>query len=734
MSDGTQVLEGALRLSRCGFALIPIDHKAKGPKMRDWPTLATSNEEIIRQWFSNSAGNIGLATGVKSGVFALDVDKKSGGPATLHALIEEHGALPPTPTQRTGGGGAHYLFRLPSQGTVKNAANIAPGIDVRGEGGVIVVSPSVHESGNPYLWLPGCAPWEMEVAEAPPWLLEFLHKRITPPLDPGRKSGRLVVDPTKEVTFTNEPAHAETVVEGCRAIRSVYEEAQHASEWLWKMALSVIGRAEDGRRLAHHMSSLDFNRYSELDTDRALDRVLEMTGPFTCSKFAEESPHCAACTFRSSISTPLQIGREKLNIVRLQKCFVYATDEDVYYDTRRQLIKKSKDFSATYAHAVKGSPHAEFIRSSTAPKVDTLQYLPGERSLIVTNDAGHRIGNTYIDDGISPAAGDSEIWLDHFRYLIPEAEGELDHLLNVIAHTLQRPQYKIRHAILIKGNQRTGKSTIARAWKQMLGKSNVVAVSNTELESTFQGGFYNKQLAVFEELYVRGRDRYNDLKEFISEDEVRTQRKNIDFYRARTPLAILALSNNDLPIMIPEADDGRWFVINSRATPREKTYYEALNSEAARHALAAFKALLLQRPLGLFNPNSPPPSTSAKREMIAESQSPFERRIKDFLQENPCPLVVPEWILERVRLPGGGGSVAQVRDALRRFGAIPLGQIRIVGEERASPWAWRDQEMWKENSADQVRADLLANNPWRFRGHGGGESSIFENSLRQTVN
>jgi len=59
--------------------------------------------------------------------------------------------LPITLTANTGGGGTHYLFQIPAGSTIRNSASdIAPGIDIRGDGGLIVVAPSTTQ--GTYTW------------------------------------------------------------------------------------------------------------------------------------------------------------------------------------------------------------------------------------------------------------------------------------------------------------------------------------------------------------------------------------------------------------------------------------------------------------------------------------------------------------------------------------------------------------------------------------------------------
>ena len=78
---------------------------------------------------------------------------------------------------RTGGGGRHLYFRHPG-GTVHNKVGLAPGIDLRGDGGLVVAPPSLHRSGRRYRWLRGCDPAALAPAPLPDWLLAFSRQGV----------------------------------------------------------------------------------------------------------------------------------------------------------------------------------------------------------------------------------------------------------------------------------------------------------------------------------------------------------------------------------------------------------------------------------------------------------------------------------------------------------------------------------------------------------------------------
>jgi hypothetical protein len=139
---------------------------------------AAATPDQIRVWFEGrfASHGVGIITGAVSGFFVIDVDEgpgKAGGDA-FNDLQFLHGDIPFTVRARTGGGGKHILLQHPKDIWVRTARNVlAPGVDVRGDGGFIVAAPSMHESGRIYLWDETAHPRVTPIAPAPAWVLEM---------------------------------------------------------------------------------------------------------------------------------------------------------------------------------------------------------------------------------------------------------------------------------------------------------------------------------------------------------------------------------------------------------------------------------------------------------------------------------------------------------------------------------------------------------------------------------
>jgi putative DNA primase/helicase len=140
---------------------------------------ATINFPTIRRWWMRwPTANIGGAMGREMQLVALDFDPKNGGDLSLNDLIDAHGPdWLETLTMKTGSGGFHFVFQYPVGQVLRNSAQeVGPGVDTRGEGGYIVLPPSLHASGNLYQVYRATP-----VIPAPDWLLEVFRPKVEAP-------------------------------------------------------------------------------------------------------------------------------------------------------------------------------------------------------------------------------------------------------------------------------------------------------------------------------------------------------------------------------------------------------------------------------------------------------------------------------------------------------------------------------------------------------------------------
>jgi hypothetical protein len=148
-------LDAALAYAARGWRVHPLVPRDKKPRLKDWPTLATTDAEQIRAWWREEPdANVGLVPGPKSaGLAVVDVDPRNGGLVTWEALRRRlpvvAGSVPAlrTPLVRTGGGGYHLYYdasALLAAGTRLPTA-LGPGVDLHANDRLnIVAPPSIH--------------------------------------------------------------------------------------------------------------------------------------------------------------------------------------------------------------------------------------------------------------------------------------------------------------------------------------------------------------------------------------------------------------------------------------------------------------------------------------------------------------------------------------------------------------------------------------------------------------
>jgi Bifunctional DNA primase/polymerase, N-terminal/Primase C terminal 1 (PriCT-1)/Protein of unknown function (DUF3987) len=136
---------------------------------------ATTDIAIITAWWEQwPFANVAIATG--GSFWVEDVDPRHGGDTTMTNLVAQNGAIPPTPTVATGGGGIQHYLRYPPDVVIRSRSGVAEGIDVRGDGGYVIAPPSMHQSGVRYEWL---TPLDIPLADAPAWLLAMVAQTPT---------------------------------------------------------------------------------------------------------------------------------------------------------------------------------------------------------------------------------------------------------------------------------------------------------------------------------------------------------------------------------------------------------------------------------------------------------------------------------------------------------------------------------------------------------------------------
>jgi hypothetical protein len=151
--------------------------RARVPVIKDWENEGTADPDEARgAWAPRGEWgrfNIGVACG-PSGLVVIDLDTKKGkdGPTELHRLLTELGIdLPKTYAVKTPSGGRHLYFRSPPGVEIRlSASQVAPGVDIRAWGGLVVAAGSEID-GRFYEVIA-----DLPIADLPPEMIEHILK------------------------------------------------------------------------------------------------------------------------------------------------------------------------------------------------------------------------------------------------------------------------------------------------------------------------------------------------------------------------------------------------------------------------------------------------------------------------------------------------------------------------------------------------------------------------------
>jgi Bifunctional DNA primase/polymerase, N-terminal len=138
-AEAARALGEALILASEGRRCFPCSSN-KRPASPHGFLDASADPMVLRELWANYPGQfVGVRTGKPSGMDALDLDRKHRHSAKWWVAYRDH--LPVTRVHRTRSGGLHLLFRH-TPGMRCSAGRIAPGVDVRGDGGYLIWWPA----------------------------------------------------------------------------------------------------------------------------------------------------------------------------------------------------------------------------------------------------------------------------------------------------------------------------------------------------------------------------------------------------------------------------------------------------------------------------------------------------------------------------------------------------------------------------------------------------------------
>jgi hypothetical protein len=720
------VLAAALEYAAKGWMVFPARFKGKdklswkSKKFNDGLNWGmTTDPEEIRRDFTNpkfrNAG-IGLPT-VVSGFFVLEVDTPEGhdvdGIAALAALEAKHGPLPPTRRAISPTGSVHYYFKCPVDSAIKNSASeVAPGVDVRGKGGMVIAPPSVRPGKGEYKWLD-----EGEIVLPPPWLLDEVAAAASKDKPAGAQSAGAGEQPSdKQTDKQADPAKI------ARAMRVIPNDNLGWEKWNeWGMTLwAATGGAEAGFDI--------FDEWSRKSDKFKAENVRARWDHYPTSPPSKRG--AGTIFFTASKIDP---GWNEASAgVRLSDFHAYMPQHTYIYeptgepwiaasvngrlppvpltnaDGTPKLAKKRK---------AKGKDKNEEEEEDSEPRqvyaqaskwldqnrpVEQMTWAPGEPKRIENrlmadggwfNRQGAACLNLYnppkIEHG-DPAL--AQPWIDHVHNVYPE---DAEHIIKWCAQRVQHPNVKINHALVLGGEPGIGKDTLLDPVKQAVGHWNFREIAPHNLLEPWTD--YVKavitRISEARDLGEVSQYQFYERMKTLAAAPPDVLRCNEKFLRPHYVLnccGVIITTNYKTTGLYLPPNDRRHYVAWSEVTEKDfpDGYWDGLWGWYYTGGFGHVAAYLAQLDLSTFDPKAPPKKTAAFWDIVSANRAPEDGELADVIDnlKNPAAITLDDILSVTGTLDGGLGAWIQDRKNARR---IPhrleqCGYVRVHNESNES--------------------------------------------------
>jgi len=277
--------------------------------------------------------------------------------------------------------------------------------------------------------------------------------------------------------------------------------------------------------------------------------------------------------------------------------------------------------------------------------VRSLGWAPGKPKIVkdrtLTIDGwihtpGDNTFNRYLPPDIEHIEGDVSKWLNHIRFIYPN---ECEHIVNWLAHRVQRPGDKVNHALVFIGEQGIGKDTIVTPVIAAIGSQNFKQITAKVFYNSEWNDYLQSVILRINEVHDLGGESrygfYDATKDVITSppETHRINTKHVPQYAAVNVCGAVLTSNHLDAIYVPPGDR-RHYVCSSTRTKEEfpPGYFDEMHAWFENGGNKAVAHLLANLDLSAFNAKSPPPKTAGWFQLVANGLAPETGDLEDVIE------------------------------------------------------------------------------------------------------
>ena len=709
-------LELALAYAAKGIPAFPCDPKTKRPylaskrdaagrkipKSGGFYDATTDRETIIKWWTQHPDAMIGIPTGQASGFWVVDVDydpeKGIDGLLEWKKLQDQYGTVPVTGSVATPRGGTHYYLKTEPGVVIKNSASsIAPGIDIRGEGGYIIAAGSVRSDGSRYEVLhplDDCAPM-------PPWLRASATKRG------GAK-------PKDRTTYVPRQKAANSNVNIDEEIAKVASTTTGSRNDALNRCAFVLGKA-----------GLDLSDATERLTAACRENGLlaedgEQAVTDTITRAFADGQAAAA----SDPDDDAGEAEAEKHIERLNKdYFVASYGSDVLVcsiekdETGRMapVYRSFQAFERLHSNVLvwrRGKPiklGKFWLEHPNRRQYVGVSFVPNGPDILPGN-----IKNLWLGFAVKPKQGDCNLILKHILEVLANGDVALaNYILNYLAWTVQNPDKPAEVVLIFKGSEGTGKGLLGRLIMDLFGSASMHISSSRHLVGNFNAHLDCTVVLFADEAFWAGdKAARGAFFALITEPYITVERKGIDAKQVINRLHIIIATNEDW-VVPAEYDSRRYAVFEVSGKYKQKAeYFKPIYEQIEQGGREALLFDLLHRDIGYFHPRQII-KTNAFRDQVIHSMGPLDAFWLHLIEEGHLPVHdgdAPKNVMYTHSVGHIDGILDQLRRSDHRLKHTTDRQMaKFLREKGCTTWHGYRRRGWRLPPLAQARADWEKN-------------------------
>lgn len=570
----TELQKAAEEYARQGRHIVPLRAGGKQPLTKNGLKNATCDLEQVRRWWKKwPNANIGWVP-EPSGLIGFDVDGPEG-ERTARALGLYDSDTLSARSGRPDGGEHRYFLR---DGLPTGVGNLKLGesgkLEVRDDAGYLVVPPSVHKSGAIYQWL-NTSPAAALPEAARDAILRHLAGQSPAStnrrgkIPEGNRNNRVV---SEAGILRNRGFSGSALAEKLLEFSSTHCDPPLSEAEV----LGIAKRADawDSRVLTGPELLEEFNRRFAVVLNGSVVRVLV------------ENPDGAAPPL---LLAPADFG----HLIAPWKVLLPNKDGGL-------VPKVAYDF---------------WMKHPRRREYDRIIFEPGKPT-------GAREYNLWKGFTFEPKEGPgADAFLRHLHEVVCDGDEKLTrYVLDWFAALFQYPAHKVGTALVLRGEQGTGKTLVGEAFGRLLGRHYAVVSDKEHLFGRFNFHFSDALLIQAEEAFWAGNPQHEaKLKDMITGRKQMREKKFGDAEQINSYARLLFTTNNMWAV--PAAFEERRFVVvdvlDTRRNDRE--YFGAIwRGLEEEGGFSALLHLMLTRPV-LLDTLRDVPKTRALAEQKLQS-------------------------------------------------------------------------------------------------------------------